>query len=565
VAQIKPLLAIKEKTVIRYFDMEKASVTGFCTFCRNNLPLILAVSVPLFFTYGIRLFWYSIGIDTESFMANKAGLLRSWLSIGRFGLVLLSKFCYIKEFNPFTAFFTAFCLIWFFTISWCYIIAIFSRNTGRNNKLIPFALVFMTMPVWAEQFYFLLQAAENALILSLCPYVVYLLYKGFLDNEKGKIICAFILLVFMTSVYQAIVPLFCCGVFACFVLLQEQTDYEPQVYRNLCLKLFITLIGAMAVYLFIDRIIIHGFFHIEKSTYVDNMNQWGQAPVRQNIINIMGFGYTITVGHIPLVQSMVKPIIASHARTGMQVAETVVNLSRVSGNILLLPITVLFLVKITAVMRKTISHGRRLLYMLAGIGIPLCIIFLAIMGGSRPPVRSLYALPLAFAFMIFYLIISYKKRVAAVIACLALLAAVYQAQITAQVFYSDQIRYNEDVRLASDLNDLITQVQPDNEKLPVALIGRYQTASRFHSNFLQGEVIGHSFFEWDFPAPSSPTGRGLAFMKSLGFYYDMPDDEQLSQAHKEALMMPAYPNPGCVRRMGDFIVVRIADTLYETY
>jgi len=548
----------KEKTVLKHFDMEEASAAGFCTFCRNNFPLMIAVSVTLFFTYGIRLFWYSIGIDTELFMADKASFL-NWLQIGRFGLVLLSKFWYIKEFNPFTAFFTAFCLIWFFTISWCYIIAIFSRDTGRNNKLIPFALVFMTMPVWAEQFYFLLQAAETAFIISLCPYVIYLLYKGFLDGEKGKIICASILLVFMTSVYQAIVPLFCCGVFACFVLLREQTDYEPQVYRSLCLKFFITLVSAMAVYFFIDRIIIPVFFHIERSVYVDNMNQWGQVPVRQNIINILSFGYTIIMRHIPLVQNIVNPIIASYARTGMQAVETVANLSRVFGNILLLPVTILFLVKITTVMRNTISSGRKLLYMLAGIGIPLCIILLAIMGGNRPPVRSLWALPLAFAFMLFYLIISYKKKVVSVIVCLALITAVYQAQITAQLFYSDQVRYNEDVRLAYDLNDLITQVQPENEKLPVALIGKYQTASRFHSNFLQGQVIGHSFFEWD----SNPTGRGLAFMKSLGFYYDVPNADQLDQAHKEAILMPSYPDPGCVRRVGDFIVVRISDTLYE--
>jgi len=543
--------------------MERASVKGFCNFCKYNVPLILAVSVTLFFTYGIRLFWYSIGIDTELFMADKAWFLKWHIQTGRFGLALLSKFLFIREFNPFAAFFMAFGMIWLFTISWCYIIAIFSRNTGRNNKLIPFALVFMTVPVWAEMFYFTFMAMETALIIGLCPYVIYLLYKGFLDNEKGKIICAFMLFVFMTSVYQAIVPMFCCGVFACFVLLQEQTDYEPQIYRNLCLKLFITLVGAMAVYFFIDRIIIPVFFHIEKSTYVDDMNQWGQVPVRQNIINILLFGYINTIGHIPLVQSIIKPLIASHARTGMQAAEYITMLSRVSGNVLLLPVTVLFLVKITAVMRKTISSGRKLLYMLAGIGIPLCIILLAIMGGNRPPFRSLYALPLAFAFMLFYLIISYKKRLAAVIACLALLTAVYQAQITAQLFYSDQLRYHEDVRLASALNDLITQVQPDNEKLPVALVGKYQMASVFRTNFLQGEVIGRSFFEGDSPEPSGPIKRGLAFMKSLGFYYDLPNADQLVQAHKEALMMPAYPDPGCVKRMQDFIVVRIAETLYD--
>ena len=545
----------KEKTVLKHFDMETISVKGFCTFCRNNIPLIIAVSITLFFTYGIRLFWYSIGIDTELFMADKAGFLRSWLQIGRFGLVLLSKLWYIKEFNPFTAFFTAFCLIWFFTISWCYIIAIFSRDTGRNNKLIPFALIFMTMPLWAEQFYFLLQAAENAFILSLCPYVIYLLFKGFLDNEKGKIIFAFILLVFMTSVYQAIVPMFCCGAFACFLLLQEYSDYQPRVYRKLCLGIFLTLAGSLVVYIFIDRIIISGIFRIERSNYLDNMNKWGKWDVKVLFRNILIFCYTTTIGHIPLVQSIVHPIVVRTAARGAETAELLVRVSRVTGNILLLPATVFFLIKITAIMRKTIPQGRRLLYFLAGIGVPLSIMFLVLMGGYLPPLRSLYVLPLAAAFMLFFLIRTFKKRAAMVVACLTLLVAAYQAQITAQLFYSDHLRYNEDVRVAYELNNLIMRVQPADRKLPVALVGTYNVASRFHTNFLEGDMIGVSVFD----ALMKNSGHSLAFMRSLGMNFDMPNDDQLAQAFREVSSMPSYPDPGCVRRMRDFIVVKISD------
>jgi len=541
--------------------MEKATVTGFCDFCRNNIPLVIAVSVTLFFTYGIKLFWYSIGIDTELFMADKSGYLKYTVTIGRFGYALLSKLCYIKEFNPFTAFFTAFCLIWFFTISWCYIIAIFGGDTVKNNKLIPFALVFMTMPVWAEQFYFLLQAAENALIISLCPYIIYLLFKGFLDHEKRKIVCAFFLLVLIISVYQAVIPLFCCGVFVCFVLFQEQSEYEPQVYRSLCLKIFITLVGAVAVYFFIDRIIIPAVFHIERSAYLDGMNKWGKRPIRENIMNILSFGYLLTIGKIPLVQSIVFPILTSHT-ADISAIELLAQRSRIFGNVLLLPTVVFFLIEITRVMRKTIPPGRKLLYMLAGIGIPLSIIILAVMGGDRPVIRSLYALPLASAFMFFYLIRTYKKKAAVIVTCLALLAAVYQAEITAQLFYSDQIRYNEDVRFAHELNNLITQVQPVNEKLPVVLVGRYQHALRFHTNFIQGQAVGRSFFEWNYLSPGSSTERGLTFMKSLGINFDMPDEIQIEQAFKEAVSMPPYPDPGCVRRMQDFIVVRISETMY---
>jgi hypothetical protein len=199
--------------------------------------------------------------------------------------------------------------------------------------------------------------------------------------------------------------------------------------------------------------------------------------------------------------------------------------------------------------------------MLAGIGIPLSIMFLAIVMGSNSDPRTLYALPLALSFMLFYLIKSFKKKTAVIVACLAFLTAAYQAQITAQLFYSDQIRYNEDVRFAFELEKLIVQAQPDGKKLPVALVGKYHAASRFHVNFIQGSVTGLSSFEW-FDTPVHTTKHGLAFMKNLGIYFYMPDGNQLGQALEEAASMPPYPDPGCVRRMQDFIVVRISETIH---
>jgi hypothetical protein len=547
----------KETVSVKYFDMENVGVSGFCDFCKKNIPLLFAVTITLFFTYGIKLFWYSIGIDTEAFMADKSGELSWSMKIGRFGYVLLSKFLHIKEFNPFTAFFTTFCLIWVFTISWCYIFAVFSKDTGKNNKLIPFALVFMTTPVWASQFYFLHQAAEIALIIALCPYIIYLLYKGFLDNEKGKIICGAVLLLFIISVYQSVILLFCCGTFACFLLFQEHSDYKPQVYQNLCLKLFLTLAASLAVYFFIDRVIISAVFKIERSGYLDEMKQWGQVSADKNIFIIFVFIYII-IGQIPFVQNIVDMIMSRFI--GTDTIEHLAHTSRIYGNVLLLPAIVFFLISVTSIMRGTIPRGRRLLFLLAGIGIPLSIIFLTVVGGSMPPMRSQYALPLAAAFMLFFLIKTYKKKAAVVVACLTLLVAAYQAQITAQLLYSDQVRYNEDVRLAYELNGLINRAQPTNRKLPVAIIGRYQIPPRFHSNFLDGdmEFFGKSVFSRQV---NQTVVASLAFMKSLGINFDKPNNSQYEQALKEAETMPAYPESGCVKRMRDFIVVKISETM----
>ena len=545
----------------KYFDMEKISVIGFYFFCKRNIPLMLASSITLVSTFGIKLFWHSIGIDTEFFIESRINMWNWAIRTGRFGFPLLSKLWHSNEFNPFFTFFVATCLIWLFTISWCYIIDIFSRNTGRNNNLIPFALVFMTMPVWAEQFYFLQQVVETTLMIGLCPYIIYLFYKGFLDSEKGKIICAIILLTFMISVYQVMIPIFCCGVFAFFVLFQEHSNYESKLYRNLCFKLFFALLGALGLYFFIDRLIIPFVFHIKKADYLDNMNFWGQRSIKGIIFHTLLFGYNITIGHIPFVQKILGSFILRYVHDPVNIwaIQSIPNISRIWGNALLLPVAAGFLFKIVFVLRKTIPPARRLLYVVAGIGIPLSIFFLTILGGgSTPPLRSLFTLPLAFAFMFFYLIKSSKKKAAVIFTAIALLAAACQSKTTSQLFYSDQMRYNDDVRLSFELEKLIKQVQINEQKLPVVFIGRSQAFSRIGANFLQGEVIGHSFFEWG-AGHSEVTSRSLSFMNYLGIHFNRPNGNQLEQALKEELLMPSYPSYGCVKRMDDFIIVKLSE------
>ncbi|MDR0690608.1 MAG: glucosyltransferase domain-containing protein [Streptococcaceae bacterium] len=535
------------------FTLEKANVKGFCAFFRNNPPLVIAISIALFFTYGCKLFWYSIGIDTVPFMANRVEALKWEVQIGRFGLAALQG---SRHFNPFFAFLLTFCLIWLFTLFWSYLIVIFCRSTGRNNQLIPFALTFMTSIFWAEQFYFLHQASEVALMITICPYVIYLFYKGFLDGERGKVISAFLLLVLMISVYQSMVLLFGCGVLLCFVLLAKQMECEVKEYWQLCMKFLAAMLLAVAVYWLINKTVLF-VCHLKKVYYFGAMNHWQQRPFQENIFHILRLSYTITMGNIPMVQNatyytflhLAKP----YAKAIKDAHSTIA-----PGTPFLPLISLLFIIKIIAYQKKE-SPGKKFLCIMTGIGIPFSIMIIPIIGGGVVPVRTIMALPLALAFMIFYLIHTYKKRCAIVITCLALFITVYQTRVTSHLFYSDQMRYGEDVRLANDLKHLIGQVQVD-KKVPVVLFGNYKMSKCFRDdrNFLPGEAIGHSVF--DFAAnPIQTTENGLGFMKTLGIPFKLPNRDQLARATKESEAMPSYPDPNCVRLMEDYVVVKIAE------
>lgn len=133
--------------------------------------------------------------------------------------------------------------------------------------------------------------------------------------------------------------------------------------------------------------------------------------------------------------------------------------------------------------------------------------------------------------------------------------AYIQAQITAQLFYSDQLRYNEDVRLAYEIHNAIVKINPEMN-LPVAITGKYHTAKRFHANFLKGEVIGHSFFEWGYTDERAE--RCLDFMRTLGIQFNSPSEELLEYAINEANSMPSYPAPEYIKKTPNVIVVKLS-------
>jgi len=100
------------------------------------------------------------------------------------------------------------------------------------------------------------------------------------------------------------------------------------------------------------------------------------------------------------------------------------------------------------------------------------------------------------------------------------------------------------------------QTSLDYENLPVAIIGRYNIAEKFHTNanFMQGEVIGYSLFEWGWNRGEQPK-RSLNFMRCLS----SPNGEQMERAIYESTYMPSYPNSGFVKELPDVIVVKLSD------
>jgi hypothetical protein len=518
---------------ISYFK-ETVSVNSFLNFCRANLLLIASIMLAVFCTYGIKLWFYSIGIDTELVMAGygAGGPASTGATMGRWGGDILGRVMgifQIKEANPWLGYFSGFCLFGLVIIEWCYFINIFSNKQGTNNNLIPFAVVFSTMQVWLEMFYF--PGWGTQFLLFLCPAITYLFYKGFMDDEKLKVAAGFIILLLIVSSYQSMLLLFCFAVFSAFILIQENSDYDKKVYGFLCLKLFICLILALVLYLLINRLML--FIHkTQQNGYIDRMIRWGKDPAMSNLSAIKAYFFNLMFGR-----------------------------SRISSFNYMFPIIVLFFAQAVYVVVKHIKAGRRALYILAAIGIPLTFCVLPMAGAYSPPLRSQYALPFALGFMLYYLVIHYKKFFSVIVFAASIVIAVHQSQIGSQMYYSDYMRYQEDVRLAGDFARILAPFEDAGNTIPVVFVGKIRAANKFKRNYIEGEIVGRSFWGLQGAWTSSPID-GLSFMRTIGLNYPFPNEQQLQEALQVWPSMPSYPAEGCVVRLPNVIVLKLSDDLY---
>ncbi|MDR2803096.1 MAG: glucosyltransferase domain-containing protein [Treponema sp.] len=552
---------------------EGASFSGFIEFCKRNMPLVISVTLAVLFVYGVFLFNISvIGEAILRFAAshNPIEFLRSSdytietdiLGVKRWTIWLFSNLFLIKESGVYACNFIAIVSIWTFSMLFCYFIAVFTKNTNRRNGFIPLALAVLTYPVWPMNFPNLYMVRINMIFIAVMLIAIYLFYAGFLSGNKTYLVISFVLTVLCFGSYQPFLPLFLCIVFIFFILLQENSNLQPKEYGLLCIKLFLFFLAAFILSFIIGRI-VQSALNVPNGSYVTGIMVWNKASLTSVIANILGLGYFTTIGMIPFVHTLFTPLMetmygSSVGPYGKSIVENVLLYSRTTGNILLLPAGITFIVFIFINAKKYIPKSRRLLYILAGFGVPLSIFFLVIVSGEVRGLRILYSLPFASAFMFYYVSRGQKTILRRLFYCLILAVSFYQAQVSQNIFEGIVRTSEYDTIAAFDINSRVSKVMEDGEKLPLAFIGNKHTFEK--QIFPAFDITARSPFErWSLDDMPYQTNMVIPFMNLFGFNYDIPANEQIKEAYEASFDMPAYPAAGCVKKLDGVIVVKMGE------
>lgn len=515
---------------------------------RQYRKLFFLQALMVFLIHGAKLNSDIIGIDTEDLIHLQGGFYGGWLNSGRQGLVLLKYLLGNGEFNPyfsagmtlllFAAAAGAFCLLWDSALG----------KTGDGSvcrvSWAAAGLLWISHPVWAEQFYFSLQSMEIALGMLFTAAALYLTGRFARKPGPGAFLGSLFLLLLTFSSYQAFVAFFIFGTVTILFLeaLQSARGQQEQVGAKALLGKIVPYFAVFMAAFVLNMVITRLFF--SHSDYLQNQIFWGSSSVKECLQRI--------ISHIIKVFS------------GYQSAFYSAGFGALA--LLVLALLLVFL--------KKNCQGRRAL---AGVIVfyylaLLCTPFLmTIVLGGIPTVRSQLVLPAAAGFLGYCLVFLMRELKGqgkrnfwekALLCCglaLCLVCGLEQAKVTAGLYYTDRCRYEQDKALGYALLERIEQVNFRQESLPVVIVGHRDFSP--NNACVQGEVIGQSFFAYDLdvePVSYWSTRRMVGFLHTLGADLYQPPREWLDGALEYSTYMPEWPSEGSVQIKDGMLIIKLS-------
>ena len=128
-------------------------------------------------TYGMKIFNYSISIDTEKLINEYDWQLDTWATFGRFGLVFTKKLFGLKPFSAYISCFMMVVAIVIFGITWSYVMSYFSFEKNKKSLINNvFPIIFITAPLFTSGLFHITKF-EVAFAVILCSITVFLFQK----------------------------------------------------------------------------------------------------------------------------------------------------------------------------------------------------------------------------------------------------------------------------------------------------------------------------------------------------------------------------------------------------
>ncbi|MCI6520374.1 glucosyltransferase domain-containing protein [bacterium] len=520
-----------------YHDIKKHIYQRFATIFIASFLTILCYSKYMFNTYFYQ--------DTGPVILNQ-GTTYNWLSIGRFGLVLVRRLLGTVNANPY---YTAVLFILFSVtnaIVWSFLVQKCVGGKFSNATLTIFYGLFITYPALSEQFYFQFQSCEIMLGYILVGISLIFLFIH-INQKKGTFFIASVLVATLAfSIYQSFVNVYITACLGCFALCLIADIRKP-------LKKLFTEIGYNLLH-FCLALILYGLLNAVFSTYGTESDYFSSrvslsisAIINRILVDGPSFFERLFFGDGVFFLSTLA--IASAA----------------------MAISLVFFY-VTIFLNNKICASNTQLYINLGILLFVCatlvispLLLSLIIGLYEARIQLAVPISVAYLFLLALWLLQHVhfprvRILPLLLGGVSLVCVARQTNSLMRIFYTyDIINENATIQ-ATQISYDLDRFIAENGDLPVAFIGSMEAKVNaaccalvpsyfFNSPLMQNEKISPAYF------------YGSAWLtdyyKYYGITYQFPTDTQIHDAALYAVDMPIWPSTDSIQVVDGVIIVKI--------
>ncbi len=470
----------------------------FTNYIKKSKYSIIIIILFIIFAYGQRIISSSYSIDVEHYIYDLSNSSANWewmLALNRWGLVLLNKLLLFNSLPIFASNYLTIITIILYSIAFNYLFYTKISDKYKDRFLkyqFVFPIIFVTSPIFAEQYNFIHQSLSVAIGILLIPISIILIeYTSNINNKYYKFFCyliAILLAVLSFGIYQSIILLYITAVASNYLLTvidKRDNEWATLIKYILC---------------FFAEIIVYEIFSKIFSTSNSYLNfAWKSNGLLTCIQTI-----------IICVKSVLK-------------CETIFYNF---GYLLSLIVYIIYMVK--AIKNKKFKLGA----VLAIVAIICAPFYIMIITGTDQLKRTQfnYSYVIGFSLLLGIIYLNKNKYFNYILIFLTLILAYRQSFVTSNLFYTSDTIYKSDYNIA---NDIVSSIQAQDwynpqKKYELIFLGRYKNENL--NKYQEGEIIGYSYFDFDYKNVWGVAERGNIFLNNLGYKFKIPSAEDFKMA-----------------------------------
>ncbi|MER2024260.1 MAG: glucosyltransferase domain-containing protein [Eubacteriales bacterium] len=497
---------------------------SFKKFCKENIPLLILIPIITFLAYGGKIFYQTISFDLEFLMDDPDAFYSSWITLHRWALIPYKFLSGTWTFNmPMEITYTIVNLMLaMFLFGWLLDVL----TDGRNRLGVAvFLALFLTHPVWGEQYVYMLQGAAISFYTALTAVALMLFADGVAHKSLLRFILGFAAAVFCFGAYQSFDSLIVAGLCAVYILVMRKEQMDARAGWLLVLKSAVFIVGAFIISQLIGTVWAK-VTGVVGSQYFANMTSWGRLPVGECLLKIRR-----AIGKIFFAKDFYYN--------------------------LLYPVCTFLGLALFWFRRK--EYKCVVLPVLAYCLLILAPFYLIFLTGQSQQSRSHFAGPFAFAFLAFFVLLEFSRQALYIAgAVLAFAVSISQIVLIERIHYTEYIRYEQDLARATDISRRINMITgSEYNELPLVFVGNCannmnRTCVPKHDD----AYVGTSLFEVEQIAPNKLN----SFMSQHGMHYGYATGDVIKRGYEISaeLGMPTYPADGSIAVYENIIIVRLS-------